>query len=257
MSQKTLIITRPVAQAHAFAERMRVAGREVEIFPLLEIQPLDDNSEVARVVANLNRFSMVAFVSPNAISVFFQHIKVWPKAIPIAVVGEGSRKALEAFGLNRDTATIISPGNLMKTDSETLLDEIDCDSLAGKTVLIVRATSGREFLADALRSKAIAVEQLAVYRRTAPDLTPDKQRRLEAILSADCDWVISSSEALRTLDHWCRLSNDPECVVKMQRQSIYVPHIRIAQTAESLGFVSITLTASGDEHMFVALQSQV
>jgi uroporphyrinogen-III synthase len=45
-------------------------------------------------------------------------------------------------------------------------------------------------------------------------------------------------------------------VVKMQLQSLIVPHVRIAETAQSLGFTRVTLTGSGDEQLLAALQSR-
>jgi uroporphyrinogen-III synthase len=44
-------------------------------------------------------------------------------------------------------------------------------------------------------------------------------------------------------------------VAKMQQQTIIVPHVRIQETAQMLGFRHITLTGSGDERLLAALQS--
>jgi uroporphyrinogen-III synthase len=40
------------------------------------------------------------------------------------------------------------------------------------------------------------------------------------------------------------------------KSSLIVPHERIAQTAESLGFQQIQLTGSGDEALIAAIQSR-
>jgi uroporphyrinogen-III synthase len=44
-------------------------------------------------------------------------------------------------------------------------------------------------------------------------------------------------------------------LTKMQHQRLIVPHVRIAETATTLGFRNITLTGSGDEQLLAALQS--
>jgi uroporphyrinogen-III synthase len=43
----------------------------------------------------------------------------------------------------------------------------------------------------------------------------------------------------------------------MQQQHLIVPHARIAETANNLGFSKLTLTGSGDERLLAALQSRL
>ena len=50
-----------------------------------------------------------------------------------------------------------------------------------------------------------------------------------------------------------------ECVdfvAKMKQQHLILPHARIAETAQSLGFSHITQSAAGDAGLLAALQSQ-
>jgi len=57
--------------------------------------------------------------------------------------------------------------------------------------------------------------------------------------------------------NWCAQLEEDDFVAKLQHQNIIVPHARIAEVAQDLGFHFITLTASGDENVLVALQSHV
>lgn len=255
MSRRNVIVTRPLAQAQDFAVQLQALSCPCQLFPLIEIHHLENQAEISDKVTNLSSYGLVVFVSPNAIDAFFSHITQWPLQVPIGVVGEGSRLALARYGLHSDNATIISPSNKLKTDSEALAAEIDFAALADKQVLIVRGTTGREFLADAFRSRGIHVTQLAAYRRSAPEFSISVKRQLEQLLQSENDWVITSSEALRTLIFWCEQLTLDDAVAKIQHQHIIVPHVRIAETAQALGFHSITLTASGDEQLLVALQS--
>jgi uroporphyrinogen-III synthase len=68
-------------------------------------------------------------------------------------------------------------------------------------------------------------------------------------------WVVTSSAVLNTMLTWAQQLDLENAVVKMQQQRLYVPHVRIAEIAKELGFTSITLTASGDEKLLLALQS--
>jgi uroporphyrinogen-III synthase len=253
------VITRPLAQALPLAQRARLLGRRAEIWPLLEILPLPDPQALQAALCDLSRFSMVAFVSPNAIDACFANLPPqalpWPRQVAIAVMGEGSRQALAAHGVDERHASIFSPLDPQRTDSSTLLASLDLAALHHAPVLILRGESGREFLADALRAAGLAVQQVAAYRRQAPVFDEVRQQQLHNLLATDSDWLITSSEALRILMHGLQQMQDEAIVVRMQQQHLIVPHARIAETAQLFGFAHISLTGSGDEALLAALQS--
>jgi uroporphyrinogen-III synthase len=253
-SIRPVVITRPLAQAVPLAQQVAAIGREAVVFPLLEILPLPDQSKLLAAMQNLEGYAMVAFVSPNAIEAALKHVKKWPPQVALAVVGEGSRAALAQHGLTSENATIFSPVDRERTDSQTLLEVLDLDLLRDKRVLIVRGETGRELLADALRNKGVTVEQVAAYRRAAPVLDDSERELLAVLLDGPADWIITSSEALRFLLEMVRNVSGDAGVAKMQHQHLIVPHVRIAESAQSLGFVNVTQTASGDEPLLAALQ---
>nr|WP_315257821.1 uroporphyrinogen-III synthase [uncultured Duganella sp.] len=255
-----VVITRPLAQAQPLADRVAALGRAVEILPLLEIAPLADQRPLQAMLARLERYALVAFVSPNAIDAAFAHIQHWPAGVTAAVVGEGSRAALAARGVPH----IVSPADSANSDSEHLLQTLDLAALNGKPVLIIRGESGRELMADGLRAAGALVDVVPAYRRSVPALTPALAARLRQLLMRQNDWIITSSEALRGL---CGLlakvdlqqadAMQHNSVVAMQQQHLIVPHARIAETANKLGFSKLTLTGSGDERLLAALQSRL
>jgi len=230
-------------------------GRTYELFPLLEILPLSDATHLRATLARLKDYALVAFVSPNAIDAVFQCISTWPAGVAIGVMGAGSRAALATHGISDDHVHIVSPVDPARTDSETLLAALDLPALNKQRVLIVRGESGRELLADGLRAAGADVEQLAAYRRVAPAFTEHRRQQLSGLLETPCDWIVTSSEGLRTLLDWATQLPGQGAVAKMQQQHLIVPHVRIAETAKNMGFQSITLTGSGDERLLVALQS--
>lgn len=249
-----VIITRPLAQATPLAQRVKDIGRNAVVFPLLDIQPLSDQTQLRAELSDLRRYAMVAFVSPNAIDAAFSILASWPSDVAIGVMGEGSRQTLAAHGVTDANATIFSPKDAERTDSQTLLEVLDIEALRGKQVLIVRGETGRELLADALRAEGVEVKQLPAYRRSAPVLSEDGRTQLLSLLDAEGDWIITSSEALRILMQMVEEAATGIGVAKLQQQHLVVPHIRIAETARSLGFTHITQTASGDEPLLAALQ---
>ncbi|MGK5080418.1 uroporphyrinogen-III synthase [Janthinobacterium sp. HLX7-2] len=259
----TVVITRPAAQAGPLAAKVAALGLPVQLLPLLEIHALDGAQECAhlmKVLQRLGGYALVVFVSPNAIDCVFAHLSGWPAGVPLAVVGEGSRLALAAHGVTEANATITSPLDSARSDSEHLLLALDLPALRGKRVLIVRGDGGRDYLADALRGAGAEVEFVTAYRRRVPALTPALRATLEHLLQHNNNWIITSSEALRGLLALLAALDTSDgkkwAVAKMQQQHLIVPHARIAQTATALGFARVTLTGSGDAGVLAALQSR-
>jgi uroporphyrinogen-III synthase len=250
-----VVITRPRAQAESLAQAVAALGRTPVLLPLLEIAPLEDQSALRAVLADLDRYALAAFVSPNAIDAAFAHVAHWPRQVALAVLGEGSRAALAKHGLGAGNATILGPLDPTRSDSENLLASLDLAALKGKRVLIVRGESGRELMADGFRAAGAEVTVVPAYRRSSPALTPELGATLSALLATPNDWIITSSEALRGLFDLLRQLGDAQ-LEQMQQQHVIVPHARIAATAQALGLARVTLTGSGDERLLAALQSQ-
>lgn len=259
MKQATVVITRPLAQAQPFARRVAAAGLNcnVEVLPLLDILPLEDATALRARLADLTPYALVVFVSPNAIQAAWPHCPYWPREVSLAVMGEGGLAELAAHGVNQGNRFIHSPQDPVRTDSSTLLKALDVPALKGKSVLVIRGESGRELLADVLRDAGVIVDQVAAYRRQAPVFDAIRRIQLLEMLTTDSRWIITSSEALRNLMKWVELLDDPRYVAEIQRKSFIVPHVRIAETAQSLGFTQVLLTGSGDEALLAALQSSL
>lgn len=250
-----VVITRPLEQAEELARRVSVLGRKAILFPLLEIHPLTDPAPLCDVLDRLEDYSMAVFVSPNAIDATFAFISQWPREVALAVMGEGSRQALARHGLTSENASVVSPRNLERTDSDTLFETLHIEALRGKRVLILRGETGRELLSERLIQAGVQVDQVAAYRRSAPSLDDDRRAQLGDLLDMPAEWIITSSEALRILLDMVEKTAAEAGVEKIRQKKLIVPHVRIRETAEVLGFRHIVLTGSGDERMLAALQS--
>ncbi len=263
-SKGRVVITRPLAQADALAARVSALGYQPVLLPLLNIVPLADQTVLQAHMVKIMRaqYAMVAFVSPNAIDAALAACRSlpgwhgWPRDVALAIMGEGSRNCLAGHGINPGNASIFAPHDSQRTDSSTLLAALDLAALAGQRVLLVRGNGGRELLADGLRAAGVVVEQVLAYRRAIPEFDAARQAQLLDLLSTENQWIITSSESLRNLLYWVQQLPDPTLVAKMQRQPLLLPHARIAESAQALGFKHLTLTGSGDEALLLALQSR-
>jgi uroporphyrinogen-III synthase len=256
LNKNLIVVTRPQSQAGSLALRLIALGRDVCVFPLLDIQPLSDPTHLKACLNRLADYAIVAFVSPNAVDAAFAFLPKWPSGVAAAVVGEGSRQALAKHGVTDQTAKVFSPIDAQRTDSETLLEVLDLPALAGKKVLIIRAETGRELLADRLREAGVTVDQVAAYSRGSPPLDAGRRQELSELLAQGCDWVITSSEALRNLKEDVEQVAGAAGWQQIRQATLVVPHVRIAETAKNMGFEQVILTASGDEALIAAIQSR-
>ena len=269
ITQKHVVITRPLLQARPLAQRLTAAGFAAAIFPLLDIEALQEGgqlqNQLREVLTRLSHFALVAFVSPNAVHATMAELArlqlIWPAKVDIAVVGEGSRTALAEHGINDATHRIYCPTDPFRSDSETLLRELDLPALKGREALILRAESGRELLSDALIEHGIGVTKVAAYRRLVPEVAQGNRvamaQQLGQLIAPPSIWVVSSSEALRTLNALTMNLLGDAGVVQLQQVNLLVSHHRIAETAEKYQFKCVELIGSGDENLLLALQSML
>ena len=65
-----LIVTRPRAQATAWVRELQALGQQVSALPLIDIAALDDTAPLHRAWQRLDAYTMVFFVSANAVTHF-------------------------------------------------------------------------------------------------------------------------------------------------------------------------------------------
>lgn len=249
LAGRTIVVTRPRAQAAPLAEAIAAAGATPLIFPLLEIAPASDPQPLLDAVGRLADYKLAVFISPNAVDYALPAIlgrAAWPAALLPAAVGQGTVRALLAHGVSG----CIAPTR--RFDSEALLElpELAAERVAGRRVAIFRGDGGRELLADTLRQRGATVDCIACYRRSgpsaglAPVLAAWREGRLDAL-------TVSSSEGLRYLVDLL----DDEGQAFLRRTPLFVPHGRIAENARALGLSNIILTDAADAGILAGLRA--
>jgi uroporphyrinogen-III synthase len=247
LAGKTIVVTRPQAQAAPLAEAIVTAGGKALIFPLLEISPASDPQGLSEAVARLADYSLAVFISPNAVDYALPAILAhgtWPASLIPAAVGQGTVKTLAAHGVNG----CIAPTE--RFDSEALLElpELAAERVNGKRIAIFRGDGGRELLADTLRERGATVDCITCYRRSGPSdgvaplIAAWRSGRLDAL-------TVSSSEGLRYLVDLL----DAEGLAFLQKTPLFVPHGRIAESARALGLSNILLTEAADAGILAGL----
>ncbi|TKI18559.1 fused uroporphyrinogen-III synthase HemD/membrane protein HemX, partial [Bacillus pumilus] len=145
-------------------------------------------------------------------------------------------------------------------DSEALfaalVDRLGLAALTGRPVLIVRGDGGREWLADRLREAGALVEAVCAYRRVVPAPSAEAWARVRGLVGgAPHAWLLTSSEGVRNLDALTQASLEPAERAALLHAPIVAPHPRIAETAQAVGFDTITTSGPGDARILAALRA--
>ena len=232
---RSILVTRPRAQAAPLARLIEQAGGHALLFPAIEIEDVPPPAALSR----LHEFDLAIFVSPTAVAKAMPQIAAWPERVRVAAVGAGTRRALEKFGVTQ----IIAPKS--GADSEALLATPELGAHlgdpAGKRIAILRGDGGRALLGDTFVERGAKVEYVTCYRRLLPK--PPVQAWKAGELSAV---TVSSSQGLENL--FAVLA--PEM---LRATPLFVPHARIAERARALAVREVVLAGHSDDEMLQRL----
>ena len=152
LAGKTIVVTRPQAQAAPLAEAIAAAGGVPLLFPLLEILPPRDPGALVASAADLPGCALAIFISPNAVDHALPAILAsgpWPAGVIPAAVGPGTVKALAAQGVTG----CIAPRERFDSEALLALPQLASSQISGRRIVIFRGDGGRELLADTLRAR--------------------------------------------------------------------------------------------------------
>jgi uroporphyrinogen III methyltransferase/synthase len=163
LSGRRILITRPRAQAFAFARLIEALGGEVVDFPTIEIVPPLQYDSLDRAIQNLSSYHWIIFTSVNGVCSFLtrlRFLKCDPEAlqkIKIAAIGPETGSELERNQLR----PAVIPAEYR---AEAILDNLIPSAMRGRRVLLPRAAEAREVLPDTLRKWGAEVDVVEAYR---------------------------------------------------------------------------------------------
>jgi uroporphyrinogen III methyltransferase/synthase len=171
-----ILITRPRAQADAFASGLLAAGFEPYFFPVIEIRPIVDNIALECAISRLSRYDWLVFTSVNAVEVVCEQmdrlqVGSLPSNLQVAAIGPRTAQALRAHAIepcfvpDEYVAEAILPG----------LGELN-----GRWVLLPRAEIARKVLPEAISLAGGVVHEIAVYQTLPAKVDLQGLRALKA-----------------------------------------------------------------------------
>ena len=273
-----VVITRPAGDAPAWVDALQAAGHSALALPLIDVGPATHTQPVVQVWAQWPSFQAVMFVSAQAVRYFFERqpaSPMWRKGPRCWATGPGTHKALLQAGVPE--AWIDSPAaDAAQFDSEALWQRVSAQVQAGKPVLIVRGHdvkvdaamlaqgapaasppaesstaqvgTGRDWLAQQLQTVGASVQFVVAYERRAPAWSAEQQALAVQAATDGSVWCFSSSQAIHHLAHalpaqsWAKA----RCIAT---------HVRIAETAQALGFGEIHSSRPSVADLLSSLES--
>ena len=247
-----VVVTRPQPEAARWAGRLRERGLATIVLPLLAILPPWDDESLRRAAASLRDYRAVMFVSANAVQGFFAMAPDFngPRAW---APGPATRDALREVGV--PASRIDAPAeDAAQFDSESLWQQVGTQLHAGDRLLLVRGadaegrSQGREWLAQQLAARGVAVDTVAAYRRALPDWSEEERAQAARCAADGSLWLFSSSEAAANLGQLLPQQD-------WSAARAIATHPRIAQAVQALGFGSVAASRPALEEVLASIES--
>ncbi len=164
LAGRTVVVTRPRGQAGGLAALLEQDGARVLTCPVIEIVALGLTGELRAAIERLDSYETVIFTSANGVAVFCARLRDCgrePEALSaseLVAIGPATAAALEERGL---VASVVPEQYL----AEGVIAELDerARRLAGRRVLLARASEARSVLPDELRRRGALVDVVALY----------------------------------------------------------------------------------------------
>ncbi|NOZ40986.1 MAG: uroporphyrinogen-III C-methyltransferase [Planctomycetes bacterium] len=189
---QTVLVTRPARQAASLSLQLNALGATTLLQPAIEIEPVDDWAKVDAAIENLATFDWLVFSSANGVQYFLERLFATGgdlrtlAACRLATIGPATATALANYHLHTD----LQPEEYR---AEALAAQLAPES-QGKRILLLRASRGREVLAETLADAGAEIEQVVVYE--SRDTAKPQAEIVDALAAGQIDWVTVTSSAI-------------------------------------------------------------
>ena len=162
---RRVLVTRSEDQAGELVRRLRAAGAEALVVPLICARPLADPAGLDAALSRLASYDALLFTSANAVRFFAERAAARGVALAgprVFCVGPATAERAREAGLAVD---LVPAG---RYDAEGLLAALRrALPLAGRRFLLPRAEAAREVLPEGLRAAGASVDAVPIYRTEA------------------------------------------------------------------------------------------
>jgi len=223
LSGKTILCTRPEIDSAEFISSLRITGANVISFPVIEIVPITDFTELDEKLAKLKEYSGVIFTSSNAANIFFNRILKIKTELNniIYAVGEKTAETIKGYGYD----ACFVPEQFTSKELAGLIKE---NAGHNDRFLFPRGNLSMRAIVDKVEN----VDEVVVYETRRPEQSENKDE-IDSILKkgeADCIAFFSPSAVTNFMEIF------PD--FKQNKASIAVIGNTTFKRAEQSGLVS-------------------
>ena len=200
LAGRVVVVTRPRAQAGAFAGLLEAAGASVVLAPTISIEPPASWEALDRALERLGEYRWAVFTSVNGVEMTRRRLEDKGRGadalrgLRLAAIGPATAEALHALGL----ATEVVPEEYV---AEGLAARLCRLIRPGERVLLPRAAEARDVLVTELEAAGARVDEVPAYRTRAAAEDAGALRRSLALGKVDVITFTSSS----TVRHFAAL----------------------------------------------------
>jgi uroporphyrinogen III methyltransferase/synthase len=187
-----VLVSRPERQAKAMVISLGELGAAPMLQPAISIDPPEDWSPVDAAIGRLSSYDCLVFSSANGVDYFMNRILHSGGDLRLlggcrlAAIGPATSEALANYHLRTDLLP-------REYRAEALAAELSAEA-PGQRMLLLRASRGREVLAEMLTAAGAQVEQVVVYQST--DVAAADPDVAAALAAGRIDWVTVTSSAI-------------------------------------------------------------
>jgi uroporphyrinogen-III synthase len=237
-----VLVTRPEHQAAALCSLLEAQGATVIRWPVLRIKPTEFRQGPG--LGPLDSFELIVFTSANAVR-FGAALLGDNHALRLAAIGPATAAALHDAGF----PVAVTP--TLGFDSEHLLLDPALQNCAGRRILIVTGTRGRDLLRERLSARGAHVAVVEVYERECVHREPAQFASLAASCAAGAVDVITATSVDIAACLFALAT--PPLRREFDRVHWVVPSARVATALRERGLLAPLLRAdSAKDHDLVA-----
>lgn len=201
LNGKTVIVTRPIAQAGTLAELLVDMGARVIEAPSIEIHSADAVAGIDDVLHAKGPSDWWVFTSANGVENVLSRLLANGRDMrclagtKIAAIGIATADALAKYTLTPD----LVPAAFT---TQSLAAALVGEGIDGRSVRLWRADLADDVLARTLQEAGAFVESVVAYHIRTPDALPAEA--IDALRNGQVDWVTATSAA--TARNWVSLA---------------------------------------------------
>jgi uroporphyrinogen III methyltransferase/synthase len=196
-----IAVTRPPGQAAALIAGLHQLGAEAVSTPTITIADPPDISPLRGAIERLDSYDWLVFTSVNGVERFWRELEAGgreslPEGMLVAAIGPATAEALVARG---SQPQVVPEEYVAEAVADALVAFGD---LAGRRVLLPRASGARQVLPERLRAAGADVDEVIAY-----ESQPDAEGILGLREALERDAVdMITFTAASTVRHWVEAS---------------------------------------------------